>query len=126
MPFSYSRMTPCSGPRPSSRPSPSDDSARHALSAAATSASTPAFAVAVGHDDVAHDDVRRVALEPLDRLAARRRTHDLDLPAGQRALDNLADAQAVVDHQHLAHARFSSSIALATSSSSWSTPRSMV
>src|SRR5687767_12638489 len=46
MPFSYSRMRLCSAPRPSSLPRPSDDSARHALRAAATSASIPALVVA--------------------------------------------------------------------------------
>src|SRR5919199_505291 len=46
MPLSYSSMMLCSAPRPRSLPSPSDDSARHALSAAATSASTPALVVA--------------------------------------------------------------------------------
>src|SRR5213594_1060185 len=237
MPFSYSRMTPWSAPRPSSRPRPSDDSARQALSAAATSASTPAcavasttkpsrsartahctpsivrnwattaaapsgtgvvssgtgasvstvagvpravevtdevvggeglgedahrlrargaladlvvddaghqqdrrvrearvaldeladlVAVAVGHHHVAHHEVRGITLEPLERLAAGGRAHDVDLPARQRALDDLPHAEAVVDHQHLGHARFSSSIILATSSSSWSTGRAMV
>src|SRR5205085_1071584 len=64
--------------------------------------------------EVAHEVVRGERLgEDAGRLCARRAlTHLVVDDAGH--------------HQHLAHARLSSSIALATSSNSWSTPRSMV
>jgi len=60
-------------------------------------------AIPVRHDDVADDHVGHVALEAFERLAAGRRTDDLDLPARECPLHDLADADAVVDHQDPGH-----------------------
>jgi hypothetical protein len=55
-------------------------------------------AVPVGHDHIAHHQIRLVSLDPLDGLAAGPHRENLNPFRPQAALHHLAHAQAVVGH----------------------------